>query len=327
MLKKLAALSTGVAIVIAAAQTAIAGSWPEKPIKVIVPFKAGGTSDQIARNFQAALQEDELLKEPLTIINVGGHYSIGARQGKDAKPDGYNFFLMHIAMMGGEASGAMDFGWRDFEPVIGAGSFCLLPVVRKDSGFDSVADLLYAANENPDSLIYGANLNAINHMAGVMMEQLEPGAKFRYVQTGGGPPNFAALTGKQINASVLSGAEVVKFTRLPDGSDNPESQIKALAYTGPERSEALPDIPTMKELGYDYEFCITSWWFAPKGTPQEAIDGMATALEKATETDRVKTFFKEKVFEPKVVKGQALKTELNDTWKRIEPIAKLTAKK
>ena len=81
------------------------------------------------------------------------------------------------------------------------------------------------------------------------------------------------------------------------------------------------------DRGYDYEFCITSWWFAPKGTPQEAIDGMAAALEKATETDRIQTFWKERVFEPKVVKGEALQTELQETWERIEPIAKMTASK
>ncbi|SEK11146.1 Tripartite tricarboxylate transporter family receptor [Marinovum algicola] len=301
--------------------------WPEKPIKITVPFKAGGTSDQIARNFQAAIQEEGLLDKPLTIINVGGHYSIGARQGKDAAPDGYNFFLMHIAMMGGEATGAMDFGWRDFEPVIGTGSFCNLPVVRKDSGYDSISDLLAAAKAAPDSLIFGANLNAINHMAGVMMEGLEEGAKFRYVQTGGGPPNFAALTGGQINASVMSGAEVMKFAYLPDGSENPDSAIKALAYGGSERNAALPDLPTFKELGYDFDFCVTSWWFAPKGTPQEAIDGMADALEAAAATGRVQEFWRTKVFEPKIVRGEALTTDLEETWDRIQPIALQTMKK
>ena len=56
------------------------GAWPEKPVKVIVPFKAGGTSDQTARVFQAAMKENNLLSQPVTIVNVGGHYSIGSRQ-------------------------------------------------------------------------------------------------------------------------------------------------------------------------------------------------------------------------------------------------------
>ncbi len=232
--------------------------WPEKPIKVVVPFKAGGTSDQTARVYQQAIKEANLLSQPITVINVGGHFSIGSRQVMEADADGYNFLLVHIALMGGEGSGAMDFGWRDFEPVAATGEFCVLPMVRKDSGINSVQELLEKAKAEPDSLIFGANLGAINHMAGIMMEQASPGTKFRFVQIGGGTANFTALTGAQTNATVLSGAEVVKFTLLPDGSPNPEAQIKALAYTGAERLPALPDLPTMKEAGYDMEFCINS---------------------------------------------------------------------
>ena len=81
-------------------------AWPEKPIKLVVPFKAGGTSDQTGRAFQAAIKENNLLSQPITIINVGGHYSIGSRQVKEAAADGYNFLLIHIALMGGTKWGA-----------------------------------------------------------------------------------------------------------------------------------------------------------------------------------------------------------------------------
>ena len=74
---------------------------------------------------------------------------------------GIHFLLIHIALMGGEGTGALDFGWRDFEPVAGMGEFCLAPMVRKDSGIDSVEQLLSKAKSEPDSLIFGANLGAI----------------------------------------------------------------------------------------------------------------------------------------------------------------------
>ena len=301
--------------------------WPEKPIKIVVPFKAGGTSDQVARAFQAAIQENDILSQPITIINVGGHFSIGSRQVMEAEPDGYTFLLVHIALMGGQAGGMFDFGYRDFEPVAATGQFCVLPMVRKDSGINSVDELLAKAKAEPDTLIYGANLGAINHMAGIMLQNTEPGAKFRFVQIGGGTANYTALTGAQTNTTVLSGAEVLNFTRLPDGSDNPEAQIKALAYTGPERNPKLPDMPTLKELGRDMEFCIDSWWFAPKGTPAEAIDGMAAALEQATATDRIQEFYNSKAFSPVFLKGEALQQSLDDTWARIEPVAKQAVQK
>jgi tripartite-type tricarboxylate transporter receptor subunit TctC len=309
--------------VISAAQAA----WPEKPIKLVVPFKAGGTSDQTARVFQAAIKENDLLSQPITIINVGGHYSIGSRQVMEAPADGYNFLLIHIALMGGEGSGALNFGWRDFEPVAASGEFCLFPMVRKDSGINSVQELLAKAKAEPDTLIFGANLGAINHLAGVMLQEVNPGSKFRFVQIGGGTANYTALTGAQTNTTVLSGAEVVKFTLMPDGSKNPESQIKPLAYTGAARFPQLSQLPTMKELGYDMQFCIKSWWFAPKGTPKEAIDGFSNAMKKATQTDRYKKFLSSKGFANVFLQGDALMKDLKDTWVAIEPVAKLAKKK
>ena len=321
-------LTAAVAMTAALGITAAAeAAWPEKPIKLIVPFKAGGTSDQTGRVFQAAIKENNLLSKPITIVNVGGHFSIGSRQVMEAPADGHNFLLIHIALMGGEGSGALNFGWRDFEPVAATGEFCLFPMVRKDSGINSVKELLDAAKAKPDSLIFGANLGAINHMAGIMLQELNPGAKFRFVQIGGGTANFTALTGAQTNATVNAGAEVIKFTRMPDGSENPETQVKPLAYTGAERFGPLNHLPTMKELGYDMEFCIKSWWFAPKGTPKEAIDGFANALKAATKTDRYKKFLTSKGFANVFLKDDALMNDLTSTWKAIEPIAKLAKKK
>jgi tripartite-type tricarboxylate transporter receptor subunit TctC len=314
-------------IAVAAMAGAAHADWPEKPIKLIVPFKAGGTSDQVGRTLQAGVQDSGALSQPITVVNVGGHYSIGSRRVMEAEPDGHSFLLIHIALMGGEGTGALDFGWRDFEPVAGMGEFCLAPMVRKDSGIDSVEQLLAKAKSDPDTLIFGANLGAINHMAGIMLQELAPGAKFRFVQIGGGTANFTALTGAQTNATVLSGAEVSNFTLLPDGSENPEAQIKPLAYTGASRFGGLPDLPTMNELGYDMQFCIKSWVFAPKGTPAEAVDGFAAALKTATGTDRWQKFIASKGFSDIFLAGGELDNDLTSTWKAIEPIAKLAAKK
>jgi tripartite-type tricarboxylate transporter receptor subunit TctC len=322
-----ALLAAAAALIALGGLPAAQAAWPEKPVKVVVPFAAGGTSDQVTRAFQTAIQENDILPQPLTIINVGGHYSIGSRRVLEAAPDGYEFLTIHIALMGGEGAGVLDFSWRDFTPVAATGQFCLAPMVRKDAGIDSVDALLAKAAAEPDTLIFGANLGAINHMAGIMLQNSEPGAKFRFVQIGGGTENFTALTGAQTNATILSGAEVINFTRLPDGADNPESQIKPLAYTGPERHPKLPELPTMRELGRDMEFCIDSWWFAPKDAPAEAVDGMADALEQAAQTDRIKEFYESQAFGPVFLKGAALQESLDETWARIEPVAKQAAQK
>jgi tripartite-type tricarboxylate transporter receptor subunit TctC len=323
MLKTMLAAAVATAAI---AQPALA-EWPEKPVKVVVPFRAGGTSDQVARAFQAAITENDLLSEPLTIVNVGGHFSVGARQVMDAQADGYTFLLVHIALMGGEGGGIFDFGYKDYEPVATTGEFCVVPMVRKDSGIDSVEQLLEKAKTEPDTLIFGANLGAINHMGGIMLQNLVEGAKFRFVQIGGGTANYTALTGDQTDVTVLSAAEVANFTLGPDGAPLEDAQIKPLAYTGAERVGNLPDVPTMRELGYDMNYCVQSWWFAPKGAPQEAVDGMASALEAAMDTGRIEEFMDSKMFTPVFERGDAMRASLDETWAAIEPIAKQAATK
>jgi putative tricarboxylic transport membrane protein len=298
-----------------------AEAWPDKAVRVIVPFGPGGTSDQMARAYQAAIQENNLMSEPINVVNVGGHFSIGARQVMEAEPDGHTFLVLHIAIMGGEATGAMDFGFRDFAPVATTGAFCIMPMVRKDSGIDSLDALLEKAAAEPDTLLFGVNIGAINHMGGIMLQNAKPGASFRFVQIGGGTANFTALTGAQTNVTVLSGAEVINFTRMPDGSENPEAQIKPLAYTGSERLAQLPDIPTVQELGYDVEFCIENWWFAPKDAPAEAVAAFADILEQASQTDRIRQFRDTQAFAPVFERGDEMAASLQETWDRIEPVA------
>lgn len=304
--------------VVALAGAGAQAAWPEKPIRVVVPFAPGGTSDQIARVFQKAIEENHLSSQPLTIVNVGGHYSVGARQVKDAPADGYNFLILHVALMGGEGSGAVDFGYRDFEPVASTSEFCVTPAVMESSPFKSTADLVNAAKATPETIVFGVNIGAINHMAALMLQETTPGAKFRFVQVGGGAENFKQLAGGHTQASVLSGAEYLSFK---------DSGVRALGWSGAQRHPKLPELATLKEQGFDVQFCIANWWFAPKGTPKEAIDGMAAMLEQAMATPYVRQELDNRLFDAVFLKGDALQASLDETWARIEPVAKLAAVK
>lgn len=307
------------ALAAALTTTAAPAAWPERPIRVIVPFAAGGQSDQMARIFARAIEENRLLPQPINVVNITGHFSVGARQAKDAPPDGYTFMLIHIALMGGEASGNVNFGHRDFAPVATSGEFCLTPVVRSDSPHKTLKDLLAEAKDKPDTIPFGVNISAINHMAGLMLQQTTPGARFRWVQVGGGAENFKALSGGHTQASVLAGAEYVNFRA--------SGAIRALGYTGPERHPGIPDIPTLKEQGYDVTFCVANWWFAPKATPKEAIAGFADALEAATKTAYIQKQLADRLFAAVFRRDAVLDRELDETWKRIEPIAKMASGK
>ena len=258
------------------------------------------------RIYQQAIKENNLLSQPITIINVGGHFSIGSRQVMEADADGYNFLLVHIALMGGEGSGApWIFGWRDFEPVAATGEFCVLPMVRKDSGINTIQELIEKAKAEPDSLIFGANLGAINHMAGIMMEQANQGNQvpLRADRRRHGQLHGADRCPDEHDGSFrCRGRQVHPACRTVRRTRNPRSRRWPIPV--PQRLPAVPDLPTMKEAGYDMEFCIKSWWFAPKGTPKEAIDGFAAALGKSMDTDVVKKFNSDRYFTPVFLSGR-----------------------
>ena len=292
-------------------------AWPEKPIRVVVPFGPGGTTDILARSLQKVMDEKKLVSQPVVIQNVSGHFSVGARQVMTAAPDGYTFLAIHLALLSGEiVDPRRGVGYRDFAPVALTGGFCLHPIVRADSAYKTLKELLDAAKEKPNTIVTGVNIGALNHMLGVFLEQSYPGAKFRFVQIGGGGENFAAITGGHTQATGLSSSEYQTYKA---------NGIRALAYSGPERLKLEPTIPTTRELGLNFEFCIENYWFAPKGTPQEAIDGMANVLEKAVATDELKVFFEKQAQTSQFMKGEAYRQKLDAVFKAIEPVAKAAA--
>jgi putative tricarboxylic transport membrane protein len=291
-----------------------AADWPERPLKVIVPFAPGGTSDTMARIVQRAIADEQILPQPISVVNVGGrHFSVGAIQAKNEVADGSAFLLLHIALLTGEAAGVVtDVSYRDFEHVAVTGGTCLTPIVHRDAPWETLEELMEEARANPDSLIFGVNIGAINHAAGVFMEETYEGAKFRFVQIGGGAENYAALIGGQTQVGVISASE---YSNFRDGD------IRALGYTGAERHPDIPELETMREQGLDFTFCIENYWFAPPGTPEEAVAGMADALEQALQTDAVREAFKAQYTDPVFMRGDEMTAHLDRIYEEFLPIA------
>lgn len=291
-----------------------AAEYPERPITVIVPFAPGGTTDLTARAFQKALAEDELLSQPVAVVNVTGGAvgSVGARQVLASAPDGYTFLLHHLGMMSAGAVGTQDFSYEDFEPVAGTTDFCHVVAVAADSPYESLGDLLEDARARPDTVLYGANLGGNLHMVGLLLEDLEPGADLRIVQIGGEADNVTAIKGGIIDATTLSTGT---FTRYQ------AEGLKALADLADAREPAVADVPTAEEQGYDLSFCVQHWWWAPKGTPQPVIDAFAAALEKAMQNPGLRRFFEERSTLLTFDRGEALKAKLDATYSAIAPVA------
>ena len=302
--------------------------WPEQPIKITVPWKAGaGAVDQMTRQLQKTVAEKEIVGQPITIFNIGGPIPIGLRQAKDQDPDGYNFVVMHTAMMTLEAAGKIDFGYKDFEPVVRLGQFCQTTSVHKDTGIQTLDELLDRAAAEPNTLVHGANLGAINHVYGIMVEDLREGAEFRFVQTGGDAGTFPEFKGGRVQVAGFSAAGATNFALGADGTPDPESPVHLVAYAGPERHVNFSDVPTFIELGYDFQFCVDGWYFAPKGTPADAIAGFAAMVKAALEDGEMQGFLSKKAMVGAYQDGDALMAEMDRQWEAIAPVAARAASK
>jgi putative tricarboxylic transport membrane protein len=294
-----------------------AWAWPERPIRIVVPFGPGGTTDILARTLQKTLEEQRIVSQPVVVQNVGGHFSVGSRQVMTAQPDGHVFLAIHLALLSGEVvDPARGVGYRNFDPVALTGGFCFHPIVRGDSRFRTLKDLLDAAKAQPGTIVTGVNIGALNHMMALFMEQGAPGAKFRYAQIGGGGENFAAIMGGHTQLTVLSSSEYQTYKA---------NGVRALAYSGPQRLALEPEIMTAREHGLGFDFCAENFWFAPKGTPQAAIAGMADALQKAIATPALKEFFEKQAQTGQFMRGPAFAARLDEVFRTIEPVAKLAA--
>jgi tripartite-type tricarboxylate transporter receptor subunit TctC len=294
-----------------------AWAWPERPIRIVVPFGPGGTTDILSRTLQKVLEEQRIVSQSVVVQNVGGHFSVGARQVMTAQPDGHTFLAIHLALLSGEVvDPARGVGYRNFEPVALTGGFCFHPIVRGDSRFRTLKDVLDAAKAQPNTIVTGVNIGALNHMMALFMEQGFPGAKFRYAQIGGGGENFAAIMGGHTQLTVLSSSEYQTYKA---------NGIRALAYSGPQRLALEPEIPTARELGLGFDYCAENFWFAPKGTAPAAISGMADALQKAMATPAMKDFFVKQAQTDQFMRGADFVRRLDDVFKMIEPVAKLAA--
>lgn len=287
--------------------------YPEKPIKVIVPFKAGGGSDAIARTFQNAIEANNLASVPFVVTNIAGPGGrIGSRTAKEAEPDGYTLLMNHLTLLTSEATGLADYGYRDFEPIAGTGDVCLTVAVMESAPHKSLKDVLSAAKAQPDTLIYGVNLGALNHMGGLLLQSTMPGAQFRFVQIGGDVANFTNLKGGHINVTAISAGQF---------NAGRAAGLRGLAILADERHPGLPDIPTAREQGFDISFCFEYWWLAPKGTPADRVAKLAEIFKAAMDTQQVKDAFTKRLTLPIYRAGDELRNYIAAEYAKIEPIA------
>jgi len=266
-----------VAASLALANAAVAQSgYPDKPITMIVPFPPGGVADTVARPVAEALGRE--LKQPVLVENragAGGALGIGAAA--RAPADGYTVLLSlsSISILP-EADKLLDrkpaYQLSQFKPIARFTADPTVLVVRADSRWQTFAEFLADVKQNPGRYNYGSSGNyGTMH---VPMEMLKASAGFRMTHipyTGAGPAVVALLAG-QVDALASGPSTVVQQIQA--------GKLRALAHWGEQPLSALPDVPSLKQLGYPVRFAQWSALFVPAATPDDAIRKLRAAAAK-----------------------------------------------
>ncbi|MBK1879752.1 tripartite tricarboxylate transporter substrate-binding protein [Pelagicoccus mobilis] len=269
---------------------------------MIIPFSAGGGSDTFARIIVQAIREENLLQQPIVVINVNGASgTIGSRRVKNARPDGYTIMMLHDAIFTAKHTGLTSYGAEAFAPIAATGEVDLVLTVQEDSPFNSLSELVEYASQKPDELVYGTAIGSPTHIMGLLLEEEHGTAKFRYTQAGSGSQRIVALNGGHIDLSPFSVEEYLRYE---------STGIKALAVFSEKRHPNIPSVPTAKEQGFDLNAGIRNFWWAPKGTPQEHIDTIAAVLAKAMATEYVREKLDASAISPSVLMRDNLDQEI-----------------
>ena len=277
--------------------------FPRKPIKVIVPFGPGGDSDTFARLVQKTVRDHDLLDEPLVILNVpGAGGTVGSRSVRDAAPDGYKILNLHEGIYTSKYSGRATYGPEAFRPIAATAESSLVICVRDDSPYQDLADLMGAVVQSPDTILFGMAQGTPTHFAGRRLENAAgDGARFRMVASGGGAKRRNDLVGEHVDVTPFSLAEYIGFQA---------GGVRAIAYLAAERHPDLPDVPTARELGFDVVMHHVHYWWAPRATPDLAVERIADMLEAAMATDYLRGRLAETKTEPLFLRGAALESHL-----------------
>ena len=242
-----------------------AQAYPDKIVKIVVPYAAGGAVDIVARSVGQPLQE--ALKQPVIVENrPGAGGNIGMDAVAKAAPDGYTLLMASNAIATNNAlfpKLAFD-GRRDFAPVAKIGYAPLVIVVPASSPAKTLKDLLAQAKAEPGKLTYAtAGNGSSGHLAGELMKSMAR-IDVTHVPYKGGAPAITDLVGERISFMPINPVEVMSHIKA--------GRLRALAVASDKRFPLLPDVPTVAEAGLPgYEASV--WWglVAPAKTPREIV--------------------------------------------------------
>jgi tripartite-type tricarboxylate transporter receptor subunit TctC len=272
------ALLAALAVAVSAAHAQ--ASYPNKPIRLLVPFAPGGGTDIVARALAQKLTE--AFKQSVVVDNrAGGGGTIGAELAVRATPDGYTMIMVSGSYSTNAALYKLPYDpVNDITPLALIGETGFVVSLHPGVPIKTVRELIDHAKGNPQKLNYGSTgTGGITHLASELFDMMA-GTKMTHVPYKGTGPLMTDLIAGQVSLTIASAVPLIPQVKA--------GKLRGLATTGARRSAALPDLPTIGETVRGYE--VTNWFgiVAPAGTPRAIVARINQAINKALERTDVK---------------------------------------
>lgn len=257
-------------------------SYPSHAITIVNAFPPGGINDLVTRPL--ATMMEPILKQPVVVeTKAGAAGQVGAQVVASAKPDGYTI-LSHNTGISGYAEVDKLFGRpvktqrSDFITLARIVADPVLLLVNDQQPYKTLKEFITAAKANPDTIVFSSGgLYGATHLPLAYLEMATGPLHLRHLPTNGGGPAITAILGN--NAQVTTQSLSATLSHIKAG------KLRPLANFAATRSKLLPDVPTLKELGYDAEYYLWVGLFAPKGTPDPIVATLRTTIDKAAHSE------------------------------------------
>ena len=261
-------------------------AYPTHAVTIVNPYPPGGANELVTRPLAAAMEP--ILKQPVVMeTKAGAAGQVGAQFVANAKPDGYTL-PTHNTSISGTPEVDKLFGRKpkftnaDFIPIARIVADPCVFVVNDQQPYKSLKEFIDDAKKRPNQIIFSsAGLYSAVHIPMALFAKAAGGLQLRHLPTNGGGPALTALLGNNAQVGVISVSG--SLAQIKAG------KVRPLAMFGGKRSKALPNVPTMKELGFNVEYYLWVGIFAPKNTPANAVTVLRNTIGKAAHSDKFKS--------------------------------------
>ncbi len=254
-------------------------AFPSRPIEFVVPFAAGGGSDLLARAIAKAMADERLITVPIVVVNrPGGSGAVGYSYLLGKRGDPYFLATVSSSLWTTPLVGLAPFTYRDFTPVAGLARDTYLFVVRKESTYRTLREIVTVSRQSPELISVGGSAVASDDRVATGLLQRAAGIRFNFIPFGGSGPALTALLGGHISSTWLNPGEALEQIKA--------GTIRALAVASPERLRVTPDVPTFRESGYDLIWEQFRGVVMAPGVPAEALRFMSDAMQRMCRSSR-----------------------------------------